>query len=136
MSNDYSSMAEWELIENLEDRDATIEGLGQQNTEWEKAADSQHEAIVRLNALVEQHKVRYANAIKMIERRQEQLQLQRGAYKILASQYTELAQFHKDKVAQLLELSRSVRDLANVNTVDLDDAIDALANALDTALLG
>jgi chromosome segregation ATPase len=131
MNDDYNSMAEWQLIETLEDRDATIEGLGQQNTELERDYQDQL-AYTRVRAdellgEIDRHKTRYASAIKMIRSRQEALEAQRQAYQRLAEMFVNFRQ-------EVDNCTEQVRDLRNVPLTSLDDAVDRVANRLSSAV--
>lgn len=126
-------------VVELEDR---VEGLETQlhDTEGDavRLAEDNDKITRALNDLMtqnEQEQRRYKAALVMIERRQEQLNLHRKAYTVLANQYKQLAEKHQNLSVEIANLNNSVRDLHNVNTVDIDDAISALANAIDTALL-
>lgn len=133
MNDDYNSMAEWQLIETLEDRDATIEGLGQRNTELERDYQAlMLDTRVRADELlgeIDRHKTRYTSAIKMIRSRQAALEAQRQAYQRLAEVLTNFRQ-------EVINCTDQVRDLRNVPITSLDDAVSRVANRLDTAIMG
>lgn len=125
----------------IKEMETTVEGLGQQNTELERQAKSllhrleaalgrveSRDKLVELkDQEIDQHKTRYKAALVMIERRQSQLVLERGARQRLALQHAEL----KSKIENLLF---SVLSLKDVPASELDCAVFDVAKALDSAL--
>lgn len=116
-----------ELARMVVELETTVDGLGQDNAELSKQLEQVEVRAAELGSEVDEHKTRYANAIKMIQHRQQQLNLHRSAYLQLSGVYSEM-------VTKMLELNESVRALKNVNTVDVDEAIDTLADRIDRAL--
>ena len=133
--NDWHLRAEQLYDESARTLAEMVATLEAERSELLELLKGRNERVNDLVAKIEQHQTRYGNAIRMITRRQEQLSLQRKAYQVLASQFSQLGEKHSKLVTEISELNKSVRDLHSVNTVDLDGAIDTLANAIDTALL-
>lgn len=118
-----------ELAEMVTDLQSRVEGLGQQNTELEKSLAKATETVDQLGVTIGQHEIRYANAIRMIQRRQESLAIERNRFKQLANRYVELSN-------AITDIDKSVRALKDVPVSELDNAIQWVSNAIDSAILG
>lgn len=117
-----------ELARMVVELEATVEGLGQQNSELEgKVVDFSNklEAAGRVIAdqetEIQAHRKRYSAAIDLIQRKTEDVR--RFSKKLLELR------------AEVIEATSSVQALKDVPEDQLADAIGRVANALDTAVL-
>lgn len=117
------------LEEENADLEATVEGLGQENSELvrenqehQREQDRLKVELDKLADVVGKHLLRYKNAISLIERKDEQV-------RAFSSKLLQLK-------AAVINLTGSVKALKDVPESQLAESVDHVAKSIDDAVMG